>query len=386
VPLPPDIVAGLARRLADHAGLELPAWVIESRAQARMTALGVDPARYLELVRAGHGASELIELIEAVRVGETRLFRHRSQVTALGEIVVPALRARGRRTVKVWSVGCAAGEEAYTLAIVLAGHLPGVSLSVLATDVSADALEVARAARYPAAALDDVPAEWRDGFVIEGGVAQVRPEIAALVRFERKNLADAEQPRGFDLVWCRNVLIYFTPPARRRAVEKLVAALEPGGFLFVGYSETLRDVPDLEAIRTGSAVCYQRRAGGQPARAVDSGRKTPPPVRHTPPPVLVTPPPVLVTPPPAEDAVITIRGTADIARVTGEIMDSLRGHRLRRLTIDLDHAAMIPDEVAAVIKRARAAAATEGVELVVRATKPGASRWLRRHGLDEDAP
>jgi chemotaxis protein methyltransferase CheR len=381
VPLPPDIVAGLARRLADHAGLELPPWVIESRAQARMAVLGVEPARYLELVRAGHGASELIELIEAVRVGETRLFRHRSQVTALGEIVVPALRARGRRTVKVWSVGCAAGEEAYTLAIVLSGHLPGASLSVLATDVSADALETARAARYPAAALDDVPAQWRDGFDVEDGVAQVRPEIAQLVRFEQRNLADAEQPRGFDLVWCRNVLIYFTPPARRRAVEKLVASLEPGGFLFVGYSETLRDVPELEAIRTGSAVCYQRRTTPRvertpPAQRVDDGRKTPPPLRPTPPPQLAPP----------EEAVIAIRGAADIARITQEIMDALRGHRVRRVVVDLDQATMIPDDVAAVIKRARAASAAEGVELVVRATKPGASRWLRRHGLDEPSP
>src|SRR5690349_2245034 len=264
-----------------------------------MTALGLEPARYLELVRAGHGASELIELIEAVRVGETRLFRHVSQVVALGELVVPALRAAGRtrRGIKVWSVGCAAGEEAYTLAIVLAHHVRDVPVSVLATDVSEDALEVARAARYPADALDDVPEEWRDGFTISGGVAQVRPEIAARVKFERKNLADPDQPRGFDLVWCRNVLIYFTPPARRRAVERLVAALEPGGFLFVGYSETLRDIPELEAIRTGAAVCYRKRDGAAPVSGRRDSGKTPVPVpapRHTPPPVFKTPPPAVV--------------------------------------------------------------------------------------------
>src|SRR4029079_14584312 len=110
-----------------------------------------------------------------------------------------------------------------------------------------------------------------------------------------------------------------------------------------------------------------------PARR-DSG-KTPVPApapRHTPPPVLVaagkTPPPVVVR---DEHPVIAIRGTADIARVTAEITARLGRHDLKTLTIDLDHAELIPDDVALVIKRARAAAAAEGVDLVVRATKPG---------------
>ena len=75
-----------------------------------------------------------------------------------------------------------------------------------------------------------------------GDVVRVRPEVTALVTFRQQNLADADLPRGFDLVWCRNVLIYFGPEARMRVLEKIVASLAPGGFLFVGYSETLRDV------------------------------------------------------------------------------------------------------------------------------------------------
>jgi chemotaxis protein methyltransferase CheR len=401
VPLPPDIVAGLARRLADHAGLELPVWVIESRATARIEALGVEPRAYLELVRAGHGASELVELIEAVRVGETRLFRHRPQVAALGDVVVPALRARGRRAIRVWSVGCAAGEEPYTLAIVLAGLMPGHALTILATDVSADALEVARRATYPATAIADVPPEWRDGFVIEGDIARVRPEIAATVTFERKNLADADQPRGFDLVWCRNVLIYFTPPARKRAIERLVAALEPGGFLFVGYSESLRDVPELDAIRTETAVCYVRKgegevrdpltpsaasgARGAHRREVDRAPAGAPRASKTPAPAITrpTPVPVLV---PVPDQVLSVRGTCDPAALTAELTARLAAPGLRRLAVDLDAADLIPDEVAPVLRRARAAATTAGVTLVVRATRPGPSRWLRRHNLDEGTP
>jgi hypothetical protein len=125
VPIAPDILAGVARRLADHAGLEPPAWVVEARASARIAALGCLPEDYLALIESGRGANELSELIEAVRVGESRLFRHRPQIETLVDVVAPALRARGRRPIKVWSAGCAAGEEPYTLAVVLARELPG---------------------------------------------------------------------------------------------------------------------------------------------------------------------------------------------------------------------------------------------------------------------
>ncbi|MCB9559072.1 MAG: hypothetical protein H6708_01535 [Kofleriaceae bacterium] len=274
--LPADIVAGLSRRLAAHAGLELPAWVVASRAQARIAALGATPAAYLELVSAPRGAAELGVLVEAVRVGETRLFRHLPQVAALVDVVAPALRARGRRPVKVWSAGCATGEEPYTLAVVLARLLPQHAVTILATDVSAGALEVATAATYPAAALEHVPEAWRDGFEVDDEVVRVRPEARRLVRFERKNLADDDQPRGFDLVWCRNVLIYFEAEARRRVVDRLVAALDPGGFLFVGYSESLRDVADLEPRRAGDATVYVRRAPGAVAPTTVAGaRRTP---------------------------------------------------------------------------------------------------------------
>src|SRR5262249_44999553 len=157
-----------------------------------------------------------------------RLFRHRPQIEALVDVVAPALRARGRRPIRVWSAGCAAGEEPYTLAAVLARELAGWTISILATDVSADALAVARGASYPLDELADVPDEWHEAFVIAGDRLRVRPDVASLVRFEQANLVDGMPARTFDLVWCRNVLIYFTPGARRRAIDKLVAATAPG--------------------------------------------------------------------------------------------------------------------------------------------------------------
>jgi chemotaxis protein methyltransferase CheR len=161
VPLAPDIVAAIAQRLAEHAGLELPAWVIDARASARIALFGGSPGDYVALIDTGRGAGELGALIEAVRVGESRLFRHRSQIEALAEVVAPALYARGQRSIRVWSAGCAAGEEPYTLAIVLARALPDCAISIVATDVSAEALaQAGSSARTCSTAPRRAAATW----------------------------------------------------------------------------------------------------------------------------------------------------------------------------------------------------------------------------------
>jgi chemotaxis methyl-accepting protein methylase len=382
VALAPDTVAAIAQRLAEHAGLELPAWVVDARATARIALLGCTPDDYVALIDTGRGAGELGELIEAVRVGESRLFRHRPQIDALAEVVAPALRARGQRMVRVWSAGCAAGEEPYTLALVLSRALPDCAISIVATDVSADALAQAEAATYPRSVLQHVPAEYRDRFIADGDAVRVAPEIAALVRFERANLLDGAAPRGCDLVWCRNVLIYFTAEARRRVVDRLVGATVPGGFVFVGYSESLRGVAELDGVRASDAVYYVRRGP-------DAARPSRPPTL----PVMVpapgaddrTPPPIVFRPEPPADDEIALRGHPAAPRVTAELSARLAQPGLRCLTIDLDGADLLGDDLAPVLRRARAAARTAEITLVVRATRAGARRWLARHGLDEEA-
>jgi len=380
VALAPEILAAIAKRLADHAGLELPLWVVEARATTRIALAGVSPEQYIELIGTARGAGELAELIEAVRVGESRLFRHRSQVAVLADTIAHALR--GKKSVRVWSAGCAAGEEPYTLAIVLSRALT-CPVSIVATDVSAHALDRARAAVYPRAALDHVPAVYRDAFDVDDAVIRVRPEITELVDFAQANLIDGVAPRGCDLVWCRNVLIYFTPEARRRVIDRLVAATLPGGFVFVGYSESLRDIPELERVRANETVYYVRRT-----TAPDLSRRTPTPIAV---PVVRramvpdrTPPPITHPPPPAED-VLVIAGHPDAARVTAELSGRFSLPGLHRLTIDLDAAEVIGDDLAPVLRRARAAARAAGIELAVHATRAGAKRWLARHRLEEDS-
>ena len=371
--LGPDMIAAIAQRLAERAGFELPTWIVEARAASRIAALGLTPAAYVELIGSPRGSAELDVLIEAVRVGESRLFRHRSQIAALTEHVVPALR--GRRAVKVWSAGCSTGEEPYTLAAVLHRALPGCAISILATDVSANALAIARTAVYAPSAIRDVPDAWRDAFLVETDAVRVRPEVAALVRFERANLVDSTTIRGCDLVWCRNVLIYFTDEARQRVIDRIVAATAPGGFVFVGYSETLRDVPELHAVRANEAVYYVR---GRPSRPI-APRPVPEVERSE-----VTPPPARIPLEPPPDDVLALRGHPNARDVTAELTARLASAGLSRLVVDLDHAELLEDELAPVLRRARAAARTAHVELVLRATRAGTRRWLSRHALDED--
>ena len=387
--LAPAIVATIAQRLAEHAGLELPAWVVEARATARIELLDCSPDAYVALIDSARGTSELSELIEAVRVGESRLFRHRSQIEVLASVVAPALRARGRRTVRVWSAGCAAGEEPYTLAVVLSRALPDCAISILATDVSADALALAETATYPRAALQHVPEPYRDRFLSDGDSIRVAPEIAALVRFERANLLDGAAPRGCDLVWCRNVLIYFTASARRRVIDRLVGAAVPGGFVFVGYSESLRDVAELEGMRANDTVYYVRRGSDPAPRPRPPTLPVPVPVSDRPSaPIVVpddrTPPPIMFSHKPPADDTIDLRGHPVAARVTAELSARLAQPGLRSLAIDLDGADLLDDDLAPVLRRARAAARTAGIALVVRATRAGARRWLARHNLDEE--
>lgn len=376
--LAPDILAGVARRLAEHAGLQLPAWVVDARTRARIAALGLTPEAYLDLIESGRGELELSALVETVRVGESSLFRHKPQIAALLDVVVPALRARGKRSIRVWSAGCASGEEPYTLAIVLSHALPDHAIEIHATDMSAEAIEIAELGEYPRGELEDVPVQWQDAFGVDGDVIRVRPEIRRLVTFERANLLDVAAPRGCDMVWCRNVLIYFSPDGRKRALERLLGATLPGGFVFVGYSESLRDVDELDAQRSGDAVVYVRRDG-----PVD--RRTPVPELRRPP----SSSPAIEIPKPAPvlarvEDVLVLAGTPQAPAVTTQIGERLALGGLRRLVIDLDPADLLPDDLAPVLRRACAAGRAAGIEIALQTTRPGTRRWLSRHGLPED--
>lgn len=370
----------IEKRLRVHAGLELPVWVIESRAQARMRALSLDGDAYADLISGPRGAAELVTLLEAVRVGETSFFRHRAQMEAVAEVVVRAWAEQGVRSPRVWSAGCASGEEPYTLALVLS-HLKPM---IVATDLSDDALRVARIATYPVSVLAKVPDAYRSGFEVDGTFARVKPEVARLVTFETKNLAAGDQPRGFHLVFCRNVLIYFDAASRARAIDKLVGSLLPGGFLFVGYSETLRDVAGLTPVRHGEQVFWRRAIEPTSARVTPASSlaRAPRTDRAASRPTRPAPAPPLSMAHESTKAVVVFARAA--AELSSDIAAALGKHGLETLHVDLDGADSLDDDTATVLRRAQAAARASGIDLWITASREGPRRWLRRHGFAGD--
>jgi chemotaxis methyl-accepting protein methylase len=210
------------------------------RAATRVAACGArSAAQYLELLRFDH--DEAWRLLERLTIKVSRLFRNPATFGALRERVLPELRReRGDRPLHAWSAGCACGEEAYGLAMLLAGTAPG--WTVLGTDVDRSALARARAAIYPASHAADVPVELAERHLAlraDGAVA-VRPELARHVRFEAHDLASAAPPRQrgrFDVVACRNVLIYYVAERQHGILASLLRRLAPGGTLVLGEAE-----------------------------------------------------------------------------------------------------------------------------------------------------
>ena len=358
-------LAAIGERLRAHAGLHPPRWVLAARVRERMRACGVDGVEYLELL----AGDELHALVEVLRVGETRFFRHRAHVAALGRVVVPAIaeaRAAAKK-IRAWSAGCASGEEAFTLAIILAEGLPGWEIDVLATDISEEALAVARAAVYPVAALQPVPPAVRARWFRPAGPGQVTvtPELAARVRFERRNLVDAFAGDK-DVILCRNVLIYFDAEKRTETARRLVEALAPGGFLFLGYAETLRGEPGMEALRSDDGIVY-RKLGRAPTPAA---LPIAPPVARA-----------ASVPGPIAPSVVRVVGSHDHPDGIAADLRAAIAAAARELVVDLDGADYLADSVAPVLRRAEAAAGAAGLRFALTARRLGPRRWLERHGF-----
>ncbi len=231
----------LERVLEQACGVALSPGVRTTLADAFLRAArdaGAAPEPFLRRVLAGEGRCVAL-LVEHAVVGETYFYRHPEQLAALTRQL---LRCQPLdRPLSIWSAGCATGEEPYTLAMLLleAGR-SGVRDRVLATDVSARALEAGRAGHYGEWSLRRLEPALRARFFRPAGRRlAVLAEVRAPVEFRRHNLvADPPPGQGFDLVVCRNVLIYFSAATAAAVLARLVAALRPGGWLVVGPVET----------------------------------------------------------------------------------------------------------------------------------------------------
>jgi len=206
---------------------------------------------------------ELVLMLDAICTNETHFFREPKQFEFLEQQLIPSWRANGKKHVRVWSAGCSTGEEPYSIAMTLAFHLPGAQIEILASDLSTKVLARAAAGIWPIERAEEIPVLYRKAFMFKGrgpqeGKMAAKPELASMIRFARINLHHDPYPitGRFDLIFCRNVLIYFDAPSKRRVIDRLLDRLEPAGCLFLGHSESLTQYERVRAV--GPTVYAQR--------------------------------------------------------------------------------------------------------------------------------
>ena len=274
------LIAGRLGLQFDDSKLEWLVEVFERRAETT----GSAPAAYLDrLERDEPARDELRELARQLTVAETYFFRHAEQFQAFTDVALPdRLSARAAtRQLRILSAGCASGEEAYSLAILVRQRCLGSEWEVFirAADINQAMLEKAAAGRYSAWALRETPEEIRRRwFVREGREFSLERDVQRAVSFEEHNLALEDPdlwPRGgYDVVFCRNLMMYFTVESAQMLVARIARALAPGGYLFLGHAETLRGLShDFHLRHTHDTFYYQRKDGVEraPVVAASSG-------------------------------------------------------------------------------------------------------------------
>ncbi|HEY1190843.1 MAG TPA: protein-glutamate O-methyltransferase CheR [Gemmata sp.] len=273
---PPDVFALIRDLIYERTGLMFENkkhQFLAPRVARRVRAARCDgPRDYYQLLRySDPDRREFQELVDEVTTNETYFFRDYPQLECFANEVLPRVAEQKRRAgdyaLNVWCACCSTGDEAYTLAIIAAACLDDFSrwdVRVLATDIDTKVLATARAAVYGERNLKDVAPAYRSRFFVPGRDGhRVADPIRRMVAFEQVNLMDADRmgrQRAYDFVFCRNALIYFDDDSRRRALGYFHDALVPGGFVFLGHSESVgRISAAFQPVQFGTGgVVYQR--------------------------------------------------------------------------------------------------------------------------------
>jgi chemotaxis protein methyltransferase CheR len=249
-----DDMALVAKLVYEHAGIvirEHKEAMARGRLARRVKVLGLGSiAEYCAYLRTSAATDEIPELINAVTTNHTAFFRERHHFDHLRKDVLPRLiqeRAGRRGRIRIWSAACSSGEEPYSAAAIsrdVIGHRSDLDFKILATDIDTDILDRAAAGQYPADQFERLPADLRPLLRLESqstrGEARIADDLKRLIAFKRLNLIERWPMKGpFDVIFCRNVFIYFDTPTKAAILDRYVALLQPGGFLYLGHSESL---------------------------------------------------------------------------------------------------------------------------------------------------
>lgn len=269
-----------------HLGTKHRAMLV-SRLWRRLCALELNSfASYYRRVKAD--PLELVRMLDCVCTNETQFFREPAAFDCLRELIFPEWRAANAserpRTLRAWSAACSTGEEPYSLAMVLLSEFPakaGWNIEVLGTDLSTKVLEHAAKGIWPTAKISAVPVLYQQRFLLKGfgpdkGKFKAGDELRRALRFQRLNLAHQkyEVTAPFDLIFCRNVLIYFQWETKIQVVNRLGQLLAPGGYLFLGHAEGLHGVTDRLQHVAQRVFRPSRSSGGTGAFSIFQRRET----------------------------------------------------------------------------------------------------------------
>jgi len=247
----------LSQLVYQHAGINLPSQkkdLVRSRLTKILRTRGIPSFQdYYRQVLQDPSGLELINLLDAISTNMTAFWREPKHFEFLGQELLPALaqQCKGSPAWRFWSAGCSSGEEPYTIAMVLLNTITNRDLSgvkIFASDINTQVLNQAQRGVYPLSRVEPLSKEWRRRFFQKGvhqweGYVRIKPEVKQLVEFFRFNLMDHfPYKEEFNVIFCRNVMIYFEKTTQTELVSKFHRCLKPGGCLFIGHSESLCNI------------------------------------------------------------------------------------------------------------------------------------------------
>lgn len=248
----------LSQFIYSNYGIKMPPTkrsMLQARLQKRLRAHQLTSFKdYCDLLFAnGENTDEIINMIDVVSTNKTDFFREPNHFDFLRSQILPAFSIQKQSSVKIWSAGCSSGEEVYTIAMVISefgAALKNLDYSILGTDISYSILKKAVNAIYSEERIAGIPVKLKKNYFLRSKeenekLVRLVPKIRSKARYQRLNLMDYQYenvPHDFDVIFCRNVLIYFDKATQERVINNLCKHLKPGGYFFLGHSESIMNM------------------------------------------------------------------------------------------------------------------------------------------------
>lgn len=247
--------AKLSKFIYSQYGIKMPPEkriMLQSRLQKRLRALRIYSFKeYIDYVFSVDGRDEVVHMMDVVSTNKTDFYREPAHFDYLRQTLLPELYDE-KKNIKLWSAGCSSGPEVYTLAIELsefASTHAGFDYSILGTDISTLMLKKAHAAIYPEEMVEMIPLDLKRKYLLRSKdkskrLVRINPILRKKAKYQRLNFMDDTYPvnEQFDIIFCRNVLIYFDRDTQERVINKLCNYLRPGGYFFLGHSESITNI------------------------------------------------------------------------------------------------------------------------------------------------